>query len=368
MKVGVLSILFARGQSYLALKVCQALKWNGDEVFLYARTGGVGGKACLETDMKEWEGWIDHLSTYPQYSIPPEIFKIWVKESQLDAVVLIEEQWQLGLAQAIHECGVKVIHIPMNEYINPDDLSFYKYNDVIVAPVKVTKEKLNKLGFDNVKLVPWGIDRDDFKPNPSYKREEEDSATRFLHVSGWGGMCNRRSTEEVLQAFQAIDREKYNNPRLLITRQTHEPYRTTDWVNGVKIEYGTMPREEIIKRYQISDVFVAPTKFSGLELTIPEAMSCGLPVITIDSSPMSEFIFNSGLGLAIKVKEMKTYKGVYAESAEPDVEDLTEALKHFATMDKDTLVSYKKAVLEYADENLDWRKNSKKLTEVIENA
>ena len=360
MKIGIVTILFERGQSYLGLDVIKALQWAGHETFVYARTGGVQGKAYLNTNVAD-DSILKNLSTYPTHSIPPEIFKVWIKENKLDGVILIEEQWQEeDLAKAARDCGVKVFGIPMYEYLLSPSIAFFKSYHKLICPVKCCKDKLDKLGFDTAVHIPWGMDREIFKPD---FRKLDDTPVRMVHISGWGGFRKRRGTEETIKAFK--ESKCVDGARLLITRQTHDNFKTSGWVDGIKVEYGTMPREEIIKRYQASDVMIAPSRFTGLGLTLLEAMNCGVPVVTVDAEPMNEHITKM-TGAAAKVREFIDLEGVYVKSAEVDVLDMGKILKRFSKMDKKELQEIKQATSDYASEHLDWRKNSKKLVKLIE--
>jgi glycosyltransferase involved in cell wall biosynthesis len=42
--------------------------------------------------------------------------------------------------------------------------------------------------------------------------------------------------------------------------------------------------------YFRGDVFVYPTRLEGIGLCVPEALACGLPVITTENSPMNKFV------------------------------------------------------------------------------
>ncbi|MER3570476.1 MAG: glycosyltransferase family 1 protein, partial [Patescibacteria group bacterium] len=57
--------------------------------------------------------------------------------------------------------------------------------------------------------------------------------------------------------------------------------------SGVKY-LGYLPDEEIIKLYKSVDVFLYPSLYEGFGLPVIEAMACGCPVITSNTSSLPE--------------------------------------------------------------------------------
>lgn len=55
-----------------------------------------------------------------------------------------------------------------------------------------------------------------------------------------------------------------------------------------------MPSEKLVVELNNSDIFIAPFKFEACSNSIIEAMSCGLPVIALDSGGNSEIVENGG--------------------------------------------------------------------------
>jgi glycosyltransferase involved in cell wall biosynthesis len=54
------------------------------------------------------------------------------------------------------------------------------------------------------------------------------------------------------------------------------------------IHFGNPDKEMLVKIYNAADILVAPSLYEGFGLTIIEAMACGIPVITSNSSSLPE--------------------------------------------------------------------------------
>lgn len=62
-------------------------------------------------------------------------------------------------------------------------------------------------------------------------------------------------------------------------------------------QVGNLPYEKMPALYQSADLLLLPTYREGLSLSVLEAMACGLPVISFDTSSMSELIIDGEGGL-----------------------------------------------------------------------
>jgi len=94
-----------------------------------------------------------------------------------------------------------------------------------------------------------------------------------------------------------------------------------------------------------------------------EASAYGRPIVTVDVPPMNERVINGINGFICKVVEMKEVQGVFVKSAEIDCWDFAEKL--ILLEDKDILYEMQLASRRYAEANLDWKTNSKKLIDIL---
>src|SRR5699024_6606517 len=134
--------------------------------------------------------------------------------------------------------------------------------------------------------VPWGTDTELYRPN--YEKRADKQLT-FFHSAG---MSNRKGTNFVIDCF--IEGEIYKEAKLII--HTQKNFERNFGYNIKELEKFNV---EIIEKsvtapglYYLADVYVYPTMLDGLGLTMYEALSAGLPVITTNHPPMNEVINN----------------------------------------------------------------------------
>ena len=312
-KIGFVSLWYERGQAYVTKAIKDALD-NQSNTFIFARNGGTSDNPLLQTT-GEWN--VPNLTVYPEYRIPREVLKNWVVQNDLK-VVFFNEEYDLGLVEVVKQCGVKTVGYYVWELFDPQYVTSCKsLYDKIICPTKACYEKFKNLGMDNVEYIRWGVELNLFKP----QERPENKRVRFFHPAGWGGLHARRGTQFVLDAFQKLN---VSNAELLIHTQHGSGVQESD---NIKIIYGTVPREEIIRLYQESDVAVLPSKWEGLGLTFLESIGCGLPIITVDAQPMNEFVHHGETGFLCRVAERKSYEGIFVDGVHVDIDDMAEKMK-----------------------------------------
>lgn len=361
MKIAIPTIWFKRGQSYISLAMRQALVNASHEVFIYARLGGVGGTACMEST-GEFD--IPNVTAYPAYEIPPDIFSQYLETNDIDVVLFNEEQYQKGLAKAARKTGCKIAGYVCREFINPDDLEYYTDYDAVICPTKHCYDYVKELGLP-AHYVKWGVDLNLFKPaNGQIKRK--DDTVRFFHPAGWGGMCERRGTKYAVEAFKKAD---ISNAKLLVHMQSVNGSDSYTDGNIIYVK-GNLTREDLIKYYQYSDVAVLPSKHEGLGLTYLEAQACGLSVLGIDAPPMNEHVIEPFTGINCKIARFEDYPEnvkIFVKSALVDIDDLVKEMKNYSNSRKSARDKNSQYAIRYARDECNWNENGKELVGIIEN-
>jgi len=116
--------------------------------------------------------------------------------------------------------------------------------------------------------------------------------------------------------------------------------------------------------YHLGDVYVYPSRLDGIGLTVPEALACGLPVITCDQPPMNEFV-NSSNGRLVPVQRLYPRRdGYYWVQCEIDEGMLCREMQYFVD-DPTRVLDLKRSARVYAEEKLDWKRNSAGLPEIF---
>ena len=178
-------------------------------------------------------------------------------------------------------------------------------------------------------------------------------------------MSNRKGTEFVIDAF--IKGKLYEKARLIIHTQVDVSKTLgidTSLFSKYNIEYihTSVPAPGL---YHKGDVYIYPTKLDGLGLTIYEALSCGMPVITTDNAPMNEIVDNE-IGKLIPVEKfVSRADGYYWPLSIVNIDELIKGMCYYIE-NADRILEFSHAARGYAEKNLNWNERKHLINEVFE--
>lgn len=199
-----------------------------------------------------------------------------------------------------------------------DKLVFKYLNQIIWRQAKfvvANSQNLKKLALQTsphqaVKIIPNGVDTSIFKP--SFKTIKKKV---ILFV---GRLIKRKGLEYLLKAFSQTNpgfQKQYQiwlvgdgpaKPLLLKLAQQLNINRSVKFL-GVKT------KNELVKIYNQSMIFVLPSLNEGMSNALLEAMACGLPVIVTNVGGTQELIKDNGLIVRSRsIKEIKKALETYA--------------------------------------------------------
>jgi glycosyltransferase involved in cell wall biosynthesis len=151
-----------------------------------------------------------------------------------------------------------------------------KYDQVILVDPSQKPYFLDS-GFseEDVTVIRNGVDINLFKPDNG--RGKNDKPVDFVYV---GRLSYDKGVHLLLDAFSKYHREN-SNSRLTVIGDGMLKHQFDGCVDDNSLCWlGAIDHDEIPKVLQKMDVFVIPQNIGGLGLSVLEAMSCGLPVIT----------------------------------------------------------------------------------------
>lgn len=190
-------------------------------------------------------------------------------------------------------------------------LSCRRADRVIVNAVS-TKERVHEAyGVPEAKIdVIWLGADDGFQPvdNPDLLR-----ATRIRLVGAdrpyvlfAGGLSRRRNVPMLLEAFGILKREEKIPHALLLFGPNRSKLPLDDLTRRFGIENDVVQTDgrvahhhELVPVYGAADLFVLPSSSEGFSLTLAEAMSCGVPVVTVNRAALGEVAY----GYACTIEE-----------------------------------------------------------------
>jgi glycosyltransferase involved in cell wall biosynthesis len=163
---------------------------------------------------------------------------------------------------------------------------FHKRSNCVLVPTKSTKDKLEEIGFKNLKVWNRGINSNIFKINKSIEKFEN---ITLICVS-------RVSKEKNLEFFFNIELP-FKHDKVLIgdgplLKEYKLKYRNVKFL-------GKMEHNEISDVLNKSHIFFFPSKTDTFGIVILEAIACGLPVVAFNVEGPKDII-NSEVGVLME--------------------------------------------------------------------
>lgn len=355
MNVGIVSTWFERGAAYVSKMYLNALKEKGNNVYIYAR----GGEK-YERNSKEWnQPYVTWGLNLRETNINEKHLEKWIKKNSLN-VIFFNEQREFSIVAKMKKKYPAIKFGAYIDYYTEEMLPYYDIYDFIICNTHRHYEAFQNNKVDKY-YIKWGTDIDLYKPNEN--NEKDNSEITFFHSMG---MSSRKGTELLISAF--IEGKLYEKSKLII--HTQKDLEST--YNLRESELGKYNIEVINKTigapglYYKGDVYVYPTKLEGLGLTLYEAMSSGLPVITTNFPPMNEII-NEENGKLIDVKQLHSRSdGYYWPLAICEKDDIIKQMKFYID-NKEKIREYKENAREYAIKNLNFKDRYDEINKIFEN-
>jgi glycosyltransferase involved in cell wall biosynthesis len=357
MNIGIVTTWQERGAAYVSRQYRNILN-NDHEVFIYAR----GGEKYAIGD-KNWDDktvtWGKKIPIHMPAAINLSDFKKWILKNKIEVVLFNEQQWWDPVILC-NKLGIKTgAYI---DYYTTETVPFFALYDFLICN---TKRHFSTFTWHpQAVYIPWGIDINLMRQK-TLKLISKNFIT-FFHSSGVSP--KRKGTDLLLYAFA-----KTTGLTKLIIHTQINLIKNIPELNKLIDKLTKKGRLKIINKtvaapglYYLGDIYVYPSRLDGIGLSLPEALACGLPVITSDNPPMNEFI-NDKNGRLIKIS--KTYPrsdSYYWPMCEPDIDDLTLILQNFIDHPEKVPI-LKKQAREYAEKNLNWTNNSSNLSQLFNN-
>jgi glycosyltransferase involved in cell wall biosynthesis len=149
--------------------------------------------------------------------------------------------------------------------------------------------------------------------NPAFKPltggEEQEEAAKILSSYGinkayilYIGRLNRRKNLHILiDAFNRIKKDgKFEHQLVIVGRRDFLPASDMEMINSSPfyqdiVFTGYLPDQHLPLAYGRADVFVYPSLFEGFGLPCLEAMACGCPVVTSNTTSLPEVVGDTGI-------------------------------------------------------------------------
>jgi glycosyltransferase involved in cell wall biosynthesis len=184
------------------------------------------------------------------------------------------------------------------------EIFFLKYSGfkAIIAIDKNGVEALKRAGIKKGLYVPNGVDIYKFKLKPKERIQER---TRFLFV---GRLEKQKGLEYLLQAAEFL--KEQNNFEIIIVGDGKEAVNLKKITAELEVEdvvkfAGKLSEKVLLEQYMRCDIFVLPSLWEGLPLTLLEAAAAGLPIIATEVGGIPSVFIHRENALLVKAQKSR---------------------------------------------------------------
>jgi len=241
--------------------------------------------------------------------------------------------------------------------------------DFLLTPSNISKVRMENLGVKKpIYVFPHGVDTDLFK----FKERKKSDVFKFLYV---GECSDRKGIFSLLNAFTYLFSDN-SNVELHIKSNTAMLFYGSDKINEILNKHKNIVwhvsnegHEKVIELYDECHTYVYPSRADSFGMTLIEAMSCGLPIISTNDPGSTELIKGRYFEVLSKDVPVKNHPWMLGEWGEPSVENLMKNMKY--VYDNYNKIVDSGALLDnsnYIQENYSWDKVVHKFeTEILPN-
>lgn len=198
--------------------------------------------------------------------------------------------------------GIKP-RLPSNELVKKELLE-YDLADFIMVPSEFVKKSFLTQGIDKKKIIKisYGVDLKEFNIDKSIKKKKN-----FFRIISTGTVSVRKGSLDLIKVFNDLNLP--NSELIFVGKVDDELKDIIPISNNIKF-FGAKKQNELKYYYNISNLFILNSIEDGFGMVIPQAMACGLPIITTKNTGASEivteglngYIIPSGNNLKLKKK------------------------------------------------------------------
>ncbi|PWR69743.1 glycosyltransferase [Methanospirillum lacunae] len=184
---------------------------------------------------------------------------------------------------------------------------FKKSRIYLITPSKWVLDNINNSilspAIIKSRVIPHGINTTVFSPGNKEKIREKlglPLSAKILIMTSKGGFDNKKFNWDFLrQSLKYLSRDQIQGQIIFLILGG---MNRTEVVNSIVIQEVPYQKEEIMvnKYYQAADLYIHTSKDETFGMSILEAMSCGLPVITTGNGAIPELIEDRITGILIQ--------------------------------------------------------------------
>lgn len=202
----------------------------------------------------------------------------WLIEGS-DVILTCETPYDYRLYERARQQGVRTVCQFNYEFLRYGREPDLPTPDLLLAPSRWHWADARAATLCPMEYLPLPVDREVFK-----YRHRDAVNTSFVHIAGHRAMADRNGTQLVMEAARHM---RSGVPVCVRTQSRIGGTRGRSYPR-VDILHGDIPERAAL--YADHDVMVLPRRYGGQSLPMNEALSMGLPVVSLNVSPQNEFL------------------------------------------------------------------------------
>ncbi|MEW5766349.1 MAG: glycosyltransferase [bacterium] len=172
--------------------------------------------------------------------------------------------------------------------------------DLIIAVSRKTKEDIIEffgVPENKIKVVYEGVNKRVYRPIEDTRSMEKIRQKYHIFdpfILNVGALQPRKNIQGIIKAYYKLKNDNYLDYKLVIPGRKGWLYNEIfQLVRDLELEKdviftGAVENEELSYLYNAAELFVFPSFYEGFGLPVLEAMACGTPVITSNTSSLTE--------------------------------------------------------------------------------
>ena len=199
--------------------------------------------------------------------------------------------------------GVGWLRKPIVAYLR----KFHNNTACTMVPTHLLKSELQKLGFDNLRVVARGVDTGMFHPRHRSEtlRQSWGADDNTLVLLSVGRLAPEKNLDLVVKAYQAL-RAAQRSVRLVFAGDG--PYRAELQARCPDAVFlGMCDHQTLSTVYPSADLFLFPSLTETFGNVTLEALACGTPVLAFDSAAASELVQANRNGWLVQGESEEDY-------------------------------------------------------------
>ena len=174
-----------------------------------------------------------------------------------------------------------------------------KIDHVVTVSECSRRDLIEQMGIpeDQITVIYQGVDLEKFSPSTTLPEKPFEFMPYVLCVAGTDPTKNVTS---LIEAFSKLPQEIRSQHHLVLVGDVQKNKELQQCVKdhgiaGCTIFTGIISDVQLAEYYQQASVFVFPSLYEGFGLPVLEAMACGCPVISSNTSSLPEVVGEAGM-------------------------------------------------------------------------